>query len=229
MQKYITLYDRKFLYTLRRSSRARRLRLTVYADGSAVVTSPIGLAENIVEKFVASKGQWLASKLHFFAARASQPQSEITNRTPRLTRRDYLRYKEQARELVLQKVAQINRLYDHSYNKISIRNQQTCWGSCSRKGNLNFNYKILFLPERAQDYVIAHELCHLKEFNHSKRFWELVARTSPDYLEVRRELKRNGLRGGFANPGVEVGAVAEAGAGPPPTLRPASPAGARVF
>jgi predicted metal-dependent hydrolase len=198
MQKYITLYDRKFLYTLRRSSRARRLRLTVYADGSVVLTSPIGLAENIAEKFVASKGQWLISKLKFFSQKRSrddQSGGQPASPLPRLTRRDYLKYKEQARELVLQKIAKLNRLYGHSYNKISIRNQKTCWGSCSRKGNLNFNYKILFLPERAQDYIIAHELCHLKEFNHSPRFWELVARTSPDYLEIRRELKRSGLRG----------------------------------
>jgi len=209
--KEITLRDQKISYTLRRSRRARRLRLTVYSDGSVVLTSPIELSENIVERFIREKAQWLIAKLKFVSARADQSGEQPTTQpVPRLTRRDYLKYKEQARTLVLQKVAQINAAYGHSYNRISIRNQKTCWGSCSRKGNLNFNYKILFLPERAQDYVIAHELCHLKEFNHSPRFWELVTRASPDYLEIRRELKRNGLRAG----GV--------------TLLPASPFGARA-
>jgi len=244
--KEIIVRDQKISYILRRSRRARRLRLTVYSDGSAVLTSPIGLSEKIAEKFLHEKAQWLISKLKFFSRKRlrenrgdggggdenSERPGQRMQQIPRLTRRDYLRFKPQALALVLQKVVQINAVYGHSYNRISIRNQKTCWGSCSRKGNLNFNYKILFLPERAQDYVIAHELCHLKEFNHSKRFWELVARTSPDYVEIRKELKRSGMRGIGAVAGVGSGVGSGAGvgsqAGFPSTPPPASPAGARA-
>jgi predicted metal-dependent hydrolase len=111
----------------------------------------------------------------------------------KLGRRDYLKHKESARALVAERVLHFNKIYQHSYNKIAIRNQKTRWGSCSSKGNLNFNYKILFLPEALRDYVIVHELCHLKEFNHSKKFWDLVAVAIPDHSEVRKELKSHGF------------------------------------
>ena len=82
-----------------------------------------------------------------------------------------------------------NEIYQFSYNKIYIKNQKTRWGSCSGKKNLSFNYRILFLPKKLQDYIIVHELCHLKELNHSKRFWSLVARVFPDYQNIRNELR----------------------------------------
>ncbi|NCA94384.1 MAG: M48 family peptidase, partial [Sphingobacteriia bacterium] len=75
------------------------------------------------------------------------------------------------------------------FKKISIRSQRTRWGSCSQAGNLNFNYKLIYLPDKIIDYVIVHELCHLDEFNHSRRFWFLVSEIIPDYRILRRELK----------------------------------------
>ena len=101
----------------------------------------------------------------------------------------YLAHKEQARELVHAKVAFWNQQYAYSFGRIAIRNQRRCWGSCSSNRNLNFNYKILFLPERLVDYIIVHELCHLEQFNHSPQFWELVEKTLPHYKELRKELK----------------------------------------
>lgn len=203
MQKSITLRDQTILYTLRHSRRARRIRLVVYGDGSVVLTSPVGVGENIAERFIREKAEWLVSKLNYFKKKrerrggkndGDQPAAPLL---PRLTRRDYLKYKEQARLFMTRRIEELNVLhgYGYAYHRISIKNQRTCWGSCSRKRNLNFNYKILFLPERAQDYILVHELCHLAEFNHSKKFWALVARASPDYAEIRRELKqRGGLR-----------------------------------
>lgn len=104
-------------------------------------------------------------------------------------RRNYLEYKESARELVLRRVEHFNNIYNFPYGRISIRNQRTRWGSCSKKGNLNFNYKIVLIPEKLADYIIVHELCHLKEFNHSQRFWDLVAKTFPDYRKIRQDLR----------------------------------------
>jgi predicted metal-dependent hydrolase len=102
----------------------------------------------------------------------------------------YAIHKETARVRVHEKLAQWNSLYVFEYKKVAIRNSRSRWGSCSRAGNLNFNYKILFLPEHLQDYVIVHELAHLAEFNHSPAFWEVVARTIPEHKKHREELRQ---------------------------------------
>lgn len=101
----------------------------------------------------------------------------------------YLTHKEAARALVHTKLQQYNQYYGFTYKRVAIRNQRRCWGSCSSLGNLNFSYKILFLPSELQDYIIVHELCHLGELNHSKQFWALVAETLPDYRVHRQALK----------------------------------------
>jgi predicted metal-dependent hydrolase len=67
--------------------------------------------------------------------------------------------------------------------------QRSRWGSCSRKGNLNFNYKLIQLPQELADYIVVHELCHLKQFNHSHAFWNLIAETIPNHIELRKILK----------------------------------------
>jgi len=84
--------------------------------------------------------------------------------------------------------------YNFKINHIAIKDQTSRWGSCSSKGNLNFNYKIIYLRPALADYLIVHELCHLGELNHSKRFWELVFKTSPDYVKINKELRRTNVR-----------------------------------
>jgi hypothetical protein len=111
----------------------------------------------------------------------------------RAGRAHFLEYKNQAREIVEEKIARFNSFYNLNFNKIRIKNQKTRWGSCSKKGNLNFNYKIVFLESKMADYLVVHELCHLAEFNHSRSFWNLVAKTIPDYSKINRELKKNHL------------------------------------
>jgi hypothetical protein len=109
---------------------------------------------------------------------------------PRKKNEDFLINKERARVFVKEKIVKLNTRYNFTYNHISIKNQKTRWGSCSKKGNLNFNYKIVTLPEHLAEYIIVHELCHLGEFNHSQKFWDLVARTVPDYKKKRNELRK---------------------------------------
>lgn len=104
-------------------------------------------------------------------------------------RADYIANKDKAYELVMTKLAEFNQIYNFKYNKVSIKNQKTRWGSCSSKSNLNFSYKIALIPEHLVNYLIVHELCHLGEFNHSQKFWSLVARTIPDYKNSRKELR----------------------------------------
>lgn len=84
--------------------------------------------------------------------------------------------------------------YTFSYKKISIKNVSSRWGSCSRKGNLNFNFRLALLPPELADYIIVHELCHLGEFNHSKKFWDLVALTIPNWQKLRNGLKEHSKR-----------------------------------
>jgi predicted metal-dependent hydrolase len=110
----------------------------------------------------------------------------------RLTKRDYVRYRDTAEAFVERKVHELNRQYGFTIGRITVRNQKTRWGSCSRKGNLNFNYKLLLIPERLADYVIVHEICHIGEFNHSRKFWDLVWQAIPDYAERRAELRKIG-------------------------------------
>jgi len=97
--------------------------------------------------------------------------------------------KQEALDLISARIENFNRSYRYSINRITIRNQRRRWGSCSRKGNLNFNYRIIRLPPALADYIVVHELCHLEEFNHSPRFWSLIAQTMPDFRACRRALR----------------------------------------
>lgn len=102
----------------------------------------------------------------------------------------YRAYRELARAVVDERLTYWNQLYGFTYQRVAIRNQRRRWGSCSAHGNLNFNYKIILLPEILMDYVVVHELCHLAELNHSSAFWQQVARALPDYKERKRHLMK---------------------------------------
>jgi len=184
MKRRIELDKNKIEYTLRTSKRARCLRLSVRCDGNLVVTAPQYLSENAVEQFILQKSKWIIDKLNYFKSMSDR----IFFRS---SKKDYLENKGKALILTKERIEHFNTVYGLKFNKISIKNQKTRWGSCSRKGNLNFNYKIALIPEKLADYVIVHELCHLKEFNHSAKFWKLVSITMPDYLKLRKELKKS--------------------------------------
>jgi len=135
----------------------------------------------MVDEFVASKREWLAKSIE---AMKGVDESVLRGGT----RVEYLREKERAREFIVRRIEVLNADGHFSFGDIRIKNQKTCWGSCSVKGNLNFNYKILFLAPEVADYVIAHELCHLKQMNHSPKFWNLVSELIPNYKELKKEL-----------------------------------------
>jgi len=103
----------------------------------------------------------------------------------------YLEHKEMARVLVHQKLIYWNQFYGYTYNRVAIRNTRRCWGSCTSLKNLNFSYRVLFLPEALQDYIIVHELCHLKELHHKESFWDLLAQQIPNYAESITALKEH--------------------------------------
>ncbi|MDA1334651.1 MAG: SprT family zinc-dependent metalloprotease [bacterium] len=174
---------REISYTLKRSRRSKYMRLAVGHDGVLTVTIPFGVDWSVIERLIESKRQWILSKIKFFKS--------IDKDVVRVfLKGDYVKHKEEALGLAKDRVAHFNAVYRHSFNKISIRNQKTRWGSCSKKGNLSFNYKILFLPQAERDYIIVHEICHLSEFNHSPEFWSLVEKTVPNYRDIKKTLRR---------------------------------------
>jgi len=187
MKKTLKLREREVEYTLRVSKRARRMRLAGYCDGAFVVTVPRGINQEIAEGFIQKKAKWVIDKIAYFAA---LPKGLFH----RGSASEYERMKGDAGSFVAGRVEELNKRYQFIPREINIRNQKTRWGSCSRKGNLNFNYRIIFLPKVLADYIIVHELCHLKEFNHSQKFWNLVAQTFPNLQLLRRELKNYDLR-----------------------------------
>jgi predicted metal-dependent hydrolase len=100
-------------------------------------------------------------------------------------------YRQQAAKLIKKKVAELCPRLRVSCNRIVIKGAKTRWGSCSRKGNLNFNWKLMMVPEPVIDYVVIHELCHLKEMNHSSKFWQLVGEHCPEWRKHRQWLKKH--------------------------------------
>ncbi len=101
----------------------------------------------------------------------------------------YLEHQEAARALIHARLVHWNQFYNFQYKRVAIRNQRRCWGSCTSLRNLNFSYRILFLPPHLQDYIIVHELCHLEELNHGENFWNLVAQEIPTYKAHIQELR----------------------------------------
>jgi len=160
--------------------------VAVYCDASVVVTLPNAFDEKLTEKFLREKANWLLEKINYF----NNFKNKALNN---LTKDDFLNKKDKAYKIVEDIVKKYNKDDEFKINNIKIKNQKTRWGSCSKKGNININYKIVYLRKKISEYIIVHELCHLKEFNHSNKFWNLVAKKLPDYLEIKRKLKREGL------------------------------------
>lgn len=183
MQKEIFLASQTITYTLKVSPRAKRLRLAIYCNGELVVTQPKYLKTEIVEKFIKEHEPWIIKKSEYFKNIEAGPLSH-------LTRRDYLNKREEVRTLITKRLEYFNRFYNFKYRQINIRDQKTRWGSCSRQGSLNFNFRLFYIPEPMCDYVIVHELCHLKELNHSVRFWNLVAQAIPNFRDLKNNLMR---------------------------------------
>lgn len=187
MRKTIELHKKNVDYTLKVSKRARRMRLAIYCDGSIVITAPSSMRENIIEQFIIRKSQWILDKLSYFKSIAQKMNLLESVPSFQASKTDTLTF-------VSGRLEELNKIYRFNYNSVNIKNHKTRWGSCSKKGNLNFNYRIAHLPPHLADYIIVHELCHLKEFNHSHKFWKLVAKAIPDYQKVQKELQEQQIQ-----------------------------------
>jgi predicted metal-dependent hydrolase len=143
----------------------------------------------IAERFIAQKSAWVQRTLKRFE-KTSKTQSR------KFTASEIAEYKKKALTLAAARLAYFNQFYGFTWARVSVRDQKTRWGSCSRKGNLNFNYKIALLEPALADYIVVHELCHLKQMNHLSAFWKLVEKTIPDYVERRAELRKGSISPG---------------------------------
>ncbi len=171
----------EFEYTIKESARAKNIRLTVSRDGKVVATKPRRISSKLVEAFVKSKKDWVEECLRRIAVK-----KDLGLIMP--TREDFLANRYKFQRLIREKLEKFNSYYGFIYKVVSIKNTKTRLGSCSRRGNLNFSYQLTAYSDKVINYVVVHELCHLKEFNHSKRFWDLVEKTIPDYRQIRKTI-----------------------------------------
>ena len=169
----------KMNYTLVRSDR-KTVSIRIRPDGQVEVRCPKRMSRVAVQAFVDSKKSWIAAHL-----------AKLTP-VQRLTEKELEALREETRRRVTERAAYFAPLVGVTYGRIAIRAQQTRWGSCSSKGNLNFNCLLALAPDEVLDYVVVHELCHRKQMNHSAQFWAEVERILPDYTEQRRWLKQQG-------------------------------------
>lgn len=165
---------------VKRSSR-RALSLQVTREGQVVVRCPLSTTKEQIQAFVDEHRQWIGENLE-------QVKRRLASR-PVMTPEQVWKAKSLARITLSAKVRYWAAKMGVTYGTISIRQQATRWGSCSSRGNLNFNWTLILTPEPLQDYVVVHELAHRLEMNHSDRFWKIVESQIPDYRERRNLLK----------------------------------------
>jgi len=164
--------------------RARRKTLGLQIkDGKVIVRAPMRLPRATIDAFVTKHEDWIVKNLA--KERAGQ-------NLPKLTEQELGTLAKQAKEVIPARVAYYAALLGVEYGRITIRTQKTRWGSCSAKGNLNFNCLLMLAPSEVLDSVVVHELCHRKHMNHSKAFYDEIARVMPDYKARHAWLKQNG-------------------------------------
>ena len=188
------LIYKDFDIELIRSSR-KSIAIEIDRDLKIKVRAPQRMNQNQIMRFVKEKEQWIRLHLAKMIRLQKMQEKEMTD-TPRatLTPEDLQRLMVLARREIPVRVKYFAEQMGVTYGKITIRNQKTRWGSCSRIGNLNFNCHLMEMPTEILDYVVVHELCHRKQMNHSRLFWMEVEKVLPDYQVRQRWLKQNGGR-----------------------------------
>lgn len=176
--------------TLIRSAR-KTVAIQISAEGEVTVRAPRRCSSRVIDNIVAEKRDWILKKQNEIRGRARFLQ-EQERQQPRISEAEQVRYRKLAGQVLARKVEYYARQMQVTFGRITVRDQKTRWGSCSAKGNLNFNWRLVLAPEEVLDYVVVHELAHRKEMNHSQRFWSQVENVMPDYRSRRLWLKENG-------------------------------------
>ncbi len=175
-------------------SKRKTYSLSLNENGVLTVRVPLYVNDDEVEQIMRGKQFWITDRLAEYEERKRRRPAFEYTQPQRLALEK--RYKEAAREYIPKRadyyLAAYPDLFPRCYSRISVREQKTRWGSCSSKGTLSFNWKLMLAPPAILDYVIVHELCHLAHMNHSAGFWSCVAAILPDYKERRKWLKDHG-------------------------------------
>ena len=169
-----------------RSSR-KTVALQILPDGSLRLRVPRSMKKADIQRFLDSKRAWIEKH-----RQKAEERRRAAGDAPRLTAEELRALAEEACRVIPERVAYYAPLIGVTYGRITIRNQRTRWGSCSAKGNLNFNCLLMLTPPQVLDSVVVHELCHRKEMNHSPAFYEQVLRVFPEYRKWDKWLKENG-------------------------------------
>ena len=170
------------LVEIRRSRRARRWTLTVPWGAPVRLTVPVQMPEGEIAAVLETHRDWIVRE-----RRAQSPRLDLDAR--RVSEAEARRA---ARELVTMVLDDEAPALGVAYRRVQIRDQRTRWGSCSPSGTLSFNWRLVLAPFDVLDYIVVHELCHLREPNHSARFWKLVASRRPDWRRHDAWLVRHG-------------------------------------
>lgn len=168
-------------------SKRKTMSIEIKLDGRIVVRAPLRASKASVVRFLEEHRDWIVN--HYKKIREDMEQGgEINPLSPE----DIRKLADEAMKIIPQRVAYYAPLIGVTYKRITIRNQKTRWGSCSSKGNLNFNCLLMLTPPEVLDSVVVHELCHLKHMNHSKDFYAEILKVFPDYRIHDKWLKENG-------------------------------------
>ena len=167
-------------YEIIRSHR-KTVAIQITNDGRVLVRCPMRAKAADLQRLVESRKTWIARHL-----------AELPPVPPPFSQAELEDLTQQAKAWIPQRTAFWAEQMGLSYGRVTIRHQRSCWGSCSGKGNLNFNCLLMLFPREIADYVIIHELCHRAHPDHSKAFWALVAKFDPDHAAHRRWLKDHG-------------------------------------
>jgi predicted metal-dependent hydrolase len=167
---------------VRRSRRARRWRLEVPWGEPVRLTVPWSMSQVEVDQVLREKRAWIEKERRRQVPRLGLERLAVSESEARIG----------ARELVAALAEEEAELLGVSYRRIRIGAQRTLWGSCSPGGTLSFNWRLVLAPFSVLDYVVVHELCHLRFLDHSQRFWRLVERRRPGWREQRNWLREHG-------------------------------------
>lgn len=176
-------------YRIVRSER-KTLSVSIQPDCTITVRAPRSVSDSQIRRFLIEKQHWLITK--YLEAKQKQEAIPCSNLTD--TQRAALtrRYIDAAKEYFPKRVAYFHQFTGGTYSRITIRDQKTRWGSCSSKGTLSFNWRLMLAPPAILDYVVVHELCHLRHMDHSPAFWQAVGEVFPDYASARKWLRKHG-------------------------------------
>lgn len=168
-------------------SKRKSIAIEIHTETEVVVRAPKWMSDRAIREFLEKQKGFIEKSRARMAAR-----KESLAGVQKLSEEEFRELAERAKKVLPERVKYYAPIIGVSYGRITIRNQRTRWGSCSAKGNLNFNVALMKVPPQVLDYVVVHELCHRLEMNHSARFWAKVGEVLPEYKTLRKWLKDNG-------------------------------------